>query len=178
MKRTLFKRAELGPVGVTPCALGENKDVLPLSLHLLGRALECLEGIGPVAPVDEHRARERHEPAQKGDPLEARLGGDGGVRREDGAEEQHVQLGLVVTDDDARPPRVEIFFPRDELESHPSGQVHGEFEGPSGQVLGDSVPAERPKNDGGENAVDSASDEAGVRAEKPGEEGRTGNTHG
>lgn len=178
MKGALLEWSQLRPVGVAPRALREDKHILAFAAHLLGRALERFERICAIAPIDEHGTGEGHEPSEERDALEARFGRDGSEGRENGAEEEHIQLGLMVAHDHARPPRVEIFFARHDLEPNPRGQIHGDFERAGHQVLHDPVVAERPEKDRGQNAVNCANDETAVGGEESGKEGCSRNGHG
>ncbi len=70
--------------------------------HFGRGAREGLTGGLAVGAVDEDGAGEGHEPAQDRNALEGGFGGDGAVRGEDVGEEEDVEFGLVVADDDAR----------------------------------------------------------------------------
>lgn len=126
-----------------------------------------------VRPINEHSAREGHEPAEKGHEAEGSFGRDAAVRGEDGAEEEDVEFGLVVPDQDAGS-RAEVFFSGDDLEADSCGPEHGVVEGAGDGPLADAVGADEAEEEGGEDAVGGAEEEAAVGGEEAGVEGGGG----
>lgn len=141
MKRSLLERAQRRLFSITPRALGKNEYILPLASNLLRRALKRLQRIIPVTAIDKHRPAERHVPSQERYQFERGLGRDGAVGREDGAEEQDIEFGLVVPDDDARA-GVQVLLSGHDVEFDTGGQAHAELEGARGPVLGEAVLAD------------------------------------
>ena len=92
------------------------------------------------------------------------------MRGEYGAEKEDVEFGLVVPYQHARS-RVEIFLAVDDFEMYARCQGHGVVESSGGGPLADSVPAEEAQDEGGEDAVCSAENEAAVGGEEAGVEG-------
>lgn len=135
MERPLLEGAQLRPLGIAPRPLRENEDALLKRVHLLRRALERLERALGVPAVDEDSAGERHEPAQERHPLEALLRRDGAPGREDAAEKEDVELGLVVANDDERTGGEEVLFAGEDDEFDAGGPAHGVVEGAGSEVL-------------------------------------------
>ena len=156
-----------------PGPLGENEHALPVLAHLLRRALERLNRRVPVRAVDEDGPRQRHEPAQKRRFLQARFRGHGAVLREDGREQQDVERGLVVPDQD-HGARGEVLGPGHNLEFHAGGVPHGVVEGAGGGPLADAMVADGAEVEGGEHAEGGAEEEGGVGGEGAGVEGGVG----
>ena len=177
MKRPLLKRAQHRPLSITPRALGENEHALPLPLHLPRRALKRLDRARPVPTINKHRPRQRHEPAQKRRPRQRRLGRDAAVLWENGREQQHVELGLVVTDQHAGA-RAEVLAALDDVAGDAGCEGHGVVEGAGGGPLRDAVVAEEAEGEGGEDAVEGAEDEGAVGGEEAGVEGGDADAEG
>ena len=173
MEGALFKRSHFRPVGITPRALGEDEDTLPLLPHLRRRAIKRRVRRGGVRAIDEDGAREGHEPAEKGHKAEGALGGNGAMRGKDGTEEEDVELGLVVPDQDTRS-RVQILAAFDDLEAHARHPGHGEVEGAGYGPLGNSVLADEAEGEGDDDTVGGAEDEAAVGGEEASVEGSGG----
>ncbi len=173
MERSLLEGPHLRPLCITPRALGEDENALPLLPHLRGRLVERGVRGGGVGPVDEDGAREGHEPAEEGHEAEGALGRDAAVGGEDGAEEEDVELGLVVPDQHARS-RAQVLLARDDFEPDARRQGHGVVEGARDGPLADAVLADEAEGEGGEDAVGGAEDEGAVGGEEAGVEGGGG----
>ena len=128
---------------------------------------------GRIGSIDKDGAGERHEPAEKGHEAEGPFGRDAAVGREDGAEEEDVELGLVVPDEHARS-RAQVFRARDDFEADARGPGHGVVEGARDGPLADAVLADEAEGEGGEDAVGGAEEEAAVGGEEAGVEGGGG----
>lgn len=124
MERSLLEPAQLRAAGIAACALGEDEDALSMCQHLIGGAGESLTCAPAVGAVDEDGAGKGHEPAEEGDGLEARFGGDGAVGREDAGEEEDVEFGLVVADDDGGTGGREVVFAGEDAEGDAGGVAH------------------------------------------------------
>lgn len=161
MKRPLLERAQRRFLRITPRPLRKDKHGLPLPPHLLRRLLKRLERILPITAIDEHGPAERHEPAQEGNEFKGGFGGDAAVGREDGAEEEDVEFGLVVADYDAGA-GVKVFGAGDDGEADTGGDTHDMVEGAGGEVLGKAVVATEAEDEGNDNAVGSAEKEGEV----------------
>lgn len=160
MKRALLERQQIGLIEITPGALGKNKDALTIPPHLVGGAIKRRHGRRPIRAIDEDRARQRHEPSQEGDALQRLLGRDAAVGREDGAEQQDVELGLVVGDEDGRAGG-EVLAAGN-VEVHARRQAHDPFEAAARGPLRDAAVAEEAQDEGGEHAVGGAEEEREV----------------
>lgn len=90
--------------------------------------------------------------------------------REDGAEQQHVELALVVGDEDGGAGG-EVGPAGDDVEAHAGEEQHRVFEGARDGVLGAEVVGGQAEEEGGEDAVGGAEEEAEVGGEEAGEEG-------
>lgn len=88
----LFKGKQRRLLGITPRALGKHVDALLAGLNLGRSTLHGRPGILGVCAVDKDAAAQRHEPANKGNMLERRLGCDAAVLGEHGAEHEDVEL--------------------------------------------------------------------------------------
>ena len=128
---------------------------------------------GRIGSIDKDGAGERHEPAEEGHEAEGPLGRDAAVGREDGAEEEDVELGLVVPDEHARS-RAQVFPARDDFKADARGPGHGVVEGAGDGPLADAVLADEAEGEGGEDAVGGAEEEAAVGGEEAGVEGGGG----
>lgn len=128
---------------------------------------------GRVRAIDEDGAGERHEPAEKGHEAEGAFGCDAAVRREDSAEEEDVEFGLVVSDQHARP-RAQILPPRNDFETDARRPAHGVVERSGNGPLADAVHADEAEGEGGEDAVGGAEDKASIGGEEAGVEGGGG----
>ena len=84
------------------------------------------------------------------------------MRREDRAEQQHVQLALVVADEDGRARR-EVRGAGDDGEAHARREPHAPFEGPRDRVLRAAVVVGEAEEERREDAVEGAQEEAEVR---------------
>ena len=170
MERSLFERPHLWPICITPRAFWEDENALPLFPHLRGRFIECRVRGGRVGAIDKDGAGERHEPAEKGHEAEGAFGRDAAVRREDGAEEEDVEFGLVVPDQHARS-RAQILLPRDDLKVYARRPRHGVVECSRDGPLADAVLADETEGEGGDDAVGGAEDKAAVGGEEASVEG-------
>lgn len=99
MKSPLLKRQQRRLIRITPRPLGEDKNTLPMRLHLPRSTLKRLQRRLAIRPIDKHRPRKRHEPAQQRHVLQRLLRRHAAVGREDGAQHEHVELALVVSDE-------------------------------------------------------------------------------
>lgn len=160
---------------ITPRPLGEDEDILSMLLHLPGRTLKGLHGLTPIHAVDEDGAAQAHEPAQEGDASQTLLGRHGAVFGEDSAEEEDVELGLVVADDDHGSLGGEVLLALDDDEADAGGVAHDEVEGAGDGPLGETVFAEQAEGDRGEDAVGGTEEERGVGCEHSGCEAQDGN---
>lgn len=174
----LLEGQQHGVLGVAARALGEHVDALLPGLDLLGGAGHGLPGVLGVLAVDEDGAAEAHEPAEEGDVLEVRLGGDAAPLGEHGAEHEDVKLGLVVADEDGGPGGGEDLVRVLDLEDDARGQAHDVVEGASGCPLRDALLADEGEEDGGEDAEDGADEERDVGGEGAGHEAGLGNGEG
>lgn len=167
-----------GLLGVAAGALGEHVDALALGLDLGGGAVHGGAGVFAVLAVDEDCAAEAHEPAEEGHLLELGLCRDAAVLGEDGAQHEHVELGLVVADEDGGPGGVEdvVRVVNDELDAR--GQLHGVVEGSRDGPLRNLLLAQDGQDDGGDDAVERAGDERHVGGQDAGHEGRLGDDKG
>ena len=126
-----------------------------------------------IGPIDEHSAGKGHEPAEKGHEAEGAFGRDAAVGRENGAEEEDVEFGLVVPDQDAGS-CAEVLASGDDFEADARGPEHGVVEGAGDGPLADAVGAGEAEEEGGEDAVGGAEEEAAVGGEEAGVEGGGG----
>lgn len=99
MERTLLKRQQLRPVRITPRPLREDKHTLPVIPHFLRRTIKSLNSRLLIRPVNKHSPRQRHKPTQDRNLSQRLLGRDTAVWREHGAQQEHVEFGLVVSDE-------------------------------------------------------------------------------
>lgn len=173
MERSLLERQQLRLGRVAARALGEDEHALLERLHLPGRPVEGLDGRLAVRAVDEHRPGQRHEPAQEGHALERLLSRDAAVGREDGAQHQHVQLRLVVGDEDGGP-GPQVLLALDDVEAHAGRVAHHPLEAARRGPLRDAAVADEAEDDGGDDAVGRAEDQGAVRGEAPRREGGPG----
>lgn len=177
MERALLERQQLRFLRVTPRSLGEDEHALLLGLHLPRRTVERLDSRLTVRAIDEHGAGQRHEPPQEGHPLQRLLRRDAAVRREDGAQHQHVQLGLVVPDEDGGA-GAQVLLALDDLELHAGRVPHHPLEAARrGPLRHAAVPGEA-EDDGGDDAVGRAEEEGAVRGEAARREGGPGHLDG
>ena len=79
----------------------------------------------------------------------------------------------MVPDQDARS-CAEVLFPGDDFEADSGGPSHGVVEGAGDGPLGDAVGVEEAEEEGGEDAVGGAEEEAAVGGEEAGVEGEGG----
>ena len=157
MERPLLERPHLRALGITPRALGEDEDALPLLPHLRGRLVKRRVRGGGVGAVDEDSTGEGHEPAEEGHEAQGALGRHAAVGGEDGAEEEDVEFGLVVPDQHARS-RAEMVLARDDFEMYARRPGHGVVESSGDGPLADAVLADETEGEGGEDAVCGAED--------------------
>lgn len=161
MKSALLERQQHRIIGVTPRALGENEHTLAVDSHLFHGAIERFHGSLAVGPVDEDRPRERHEPAQEGNIPQGLLRGHAAIWRENGAEHEHVQFGLVVADEDGGTGG-EMFLTLDDIEGHAGGEAHHPLEAAGGGPLRDTAVAGESEDDRGKHAVDRAQEQGAI----------------
>lgn len=172
MERSLLERQQLGLLGVTPRSLGEDEHALSVPAHLLRRTVKRLHRRLAVGPINENRPRQRHEPPQEGDMLQGLLRRDAAVRREDVAQHEHVELGLMVADEDRRP-RGEVLGTLDNVELHAGCIPHNPFETARGGPLRDPAVAKEAKDNGCDYAIACAKQERAIRRKTPSEKGCT-----
>lgn len=166
MERPLLEGQQPGLLGIAPRALGEHPHALPLLLHLVGGALHRAARARRVRAVDKHRPGQRHEPAEDGDALQARLGGHGAVRGEDGAEDEDVELGLVRADEDGRARGAEVVVRVVDLDGDAGRVFHDELEGAPRGILGGVLEADGAEEERDRDAVDGAGDEGEIGCEE------------
>ena len=172
MEGALLERQQRRLLRIAPRPLGEDEDGLAVLAHLARGALESLYGLGPVDAVNEDGAAEGHEPAEEGDRAERGLGRHGGVGGKAGAEEEDVELGLVVPNDyDGALGFEELFVRGRHDEANSGGIAHSEGEGARGGVLGEAVVAEGSEGERGEDAIAGAGEEGGVGGQAARREG-------
>ncbi|QSZ29456.1 hypothetical protein DSL72_003970 [Monilinia vaccinii-corymbosi] len=174
MKRALLKRQQRGLLGIASRALGKNIHALFLVSDLRCRPRHRLSRILRIASVDKHRAAQTHKPAQERNVLQTLLGRHGTVLREDAAQHEHVQLGLMVSDEDGGARGAEVVVGVLDVEGYARGEPHGPFEGAGDGPLGDAVISHEAEEDGYEDAVARAEDEGKVAGEETGEEAGEG----
>jgi len=88
------------------------------------------------------------------------------VCREDGAEDQNVELGLVRPDEDGGVHGPEIVVGIVDLDRYACGVAHDELEGAGDDILSGVLEAEGAEDDGGDDAVEGAGNEAEVGCEQ------------
>ena len=172
VERALLEGQQLRFLGVAPGSLGEHVDALLLLLDLVGGAGHSGARVGPASAVDEDGAREGHEPAEEGSLLERALGRHGAVLGEHGAEHKHVELGLVVADEDGGTGLAEDVLGILDLEADAGRQGHDVLEGAADGPLGALAVAEPREDDRGEDTDTGAEEQREVAGERAGHEGR------
>lgn len=110
--------------------------------------------------------------------LEVRLGGDAAPPGEHGAQHQHVQLGLVVADEDGGADGAEHVGRVVDAEGYAGGEAHHVVERAGGGPLCDALLAEEGEDDGGEDAEEGADEEGDVGGEGAGDEAGFGDGEG
>lgn len=145
MECTLLEGQQFRSIRVAARALGEDKDALAMVAHLIGGTIKGLDSRFAVGTINEDGAREGHEPAEEGNIFEGLLGRDTAVRREDVAEHEHVQFGLVVCDEHGGS-GVQVFSTFDDVESHAGGVAHDPLETARGGILRDAAVASDPEH--------------------------------
>ena len=168
MESTFLERKEHRIVGITPGALGENEDTLAMDAHLIHGSVESLHGRLTVSAVDKDSSRKRHKPAQEGHIPQRLLRRHTAVGRENRAQHEHIQFGLVVANEDGRAGGEELFA-LDNVEGDAGGEAHHPFEAASGGPLGDTAVAGEPEDDGGNYAVGSAQEKRAISGQTAGE---------
>ena len=92
------------------------------------------------------------------------------MRRQDLAEEEHVERGLVVADEDGGA-RAQVRRAGEDLEPGAGEEGHGVLEGAGGGPLGGAVRGEDEEGEGGEDAVGGAEEDGEVGGQQAVEEG-------
>lgn len=161
MECPLLKRQQSRLRRIAPRTLGENNHALLLLTHLIRSFIERLERRLPVRAVDKYASRRGHEPAQDGDVAERLLRGLAAVLWEHLAEEEDVELGLVVRDEDGGPGE-EVLLSVNDLEARARSEAHGPPERTRGGPLYDVAVADETEDDGDDDSVRCAGNEAGV----------------
>ena len=161
MEGPLFERQQFRLLGITAGPFRKNEHALTLLAHLRGRTRKGPQRGGAVGAVDEDGAAEGHEPAEEGHALEALLRRDGAVPWEDGGQEEHVQRGLVVADEDGRA-RAQVLLPGEDLERYAGEDGHAVLEGAGGGPLRGAVGGQDQQREGGEDPVRGAEEEREV----------------
>lgn len=161
MESTLLERQQLGVVGVTPSTLGKDKDALALGAHLFRSGVECLDGRLAVGAINENRSRKSHEPAEEGDIAEGLLGRDTAVRREDVSQHQHVQFGLVVSNEHGRTGG-QMFLALHNVKLHAGGKPHHPLEAARGGPLRNPSVAHQPQDNRRDHAICSTEEKRSV----------------
>ncbi len=131
-----------------------------------------------VGSVNKDSARQGHEPSQEGCAPQGLLGRDGAVFWEDIAEHQHVQLGLVIANEDSRPCFVEIVVRILDFKGDAGCQPHHVFEASRSRPLRDSAIADQAQKYGYRDAIASADNERNVGCEKAGKKAGSGDSYG
>lgn len=178
VESALLEGQQLGFLRVAPGSLGEHVDTLLLLLDLVGGAGHSGARVGAAGAIDEDGAREGHEPAEDGCLFQRALGGDGAVLGEHAAQHEHVELGLVVADEDGGAGLAEDVLGVLNLEAHARGQGHDILEGAADGPLRALAVAEQREGDGGEDAEAGAEDQRQVAGERAGHEGGSGQDEG
>lgn len=128
MESALLEREQNRVLGVAPRALGKHVDALALFLNLVGGTGHRCASVLAVLAVNEDGCAEAHEPAQEGRLAQGGLGGHAAVLGEDTAEHEHVELGLVVADENGGAGRLEDALRVDGVEGDTRGEEHEVFE--------------------------------------------------
>jgi hypothetical protein len=110
------------------------------------------------------RGFKRTELSEEGHLLEGFLRGNAAVAREDGTQHQDIELRLMVTDQHGGP-SLKVFLAADD-ELYTCGVLHGVFEGAGDGPLGEAGVADGAEEEGGDDAVDGAGEEAEVGCEE------------
>jgi len=85
---------------------------------------------------------------------------------EDGAEDQNIEFGLVRPDEDSWAHGPEIVVGIVDLDRYACGVAHDELEGARDDILSGVLEAEGAEDDGGDDAVEGAGNEAEVGCEQ------------
>lgn len=170
----LLEGQQHGLLGIAPCALGEHVHALLPVLHLVGGALHGVAGILGVLAVDEDGAAQRHEPAQERRLLQGGLGRHAAVLGEHAPQHEHVQLRLVVADEDGGADGLQGAVGVNDLEGDAGGGGHHVLEGAAGGPLRDAAVADDAQGDGGEGAIEGGGDEGDVGCQAAGDEAGLG----
>lgn len=140
MESSLFKRQQLWLVRIAPRPLREDKYTLPMIPHLLRRTIKRLNSRLPIRPVNKNSPRQRHEPPQEWNLSQRLLGRDTAVWREDSAQHEHVEFGLVISDEHGWPGG-EVLGALDDVEPYTGRKPHHPFEAACCGPLGDAAVA-------------------------------------
>lgn len=178
VESTLLEGQQHRLLGVTAGALREHVDALAARLDLVGGAGHGRASVLAVLAVDEDGTAQAHEPAQERHALQLGLCGDAAVLGEDGAQHEHVQLGLVVADEDGGAGRAEDVFRVFNHELDARGVAHGVVKGTGDGPLRNLALADEGEQDGGQDAVEGAGDERDVGGEGAGDEAGLGHDKG
>lgn len=178
MESTLLEGQQDGVLGVAAGSFRKHVDALALRLNLPGGTGHGIPRIPGVLAIDEDGAAEAHEPAQKGDLLEVRLGRDAAPLGEQGAEHEHVELRLVISDEDSRTGGAEDVFGVVNVKDNARRQGHCVVEGAGGGPLRDALLADEGEDDGGKDAKDGADEQRDVRGQGAGNEAGLGSDEG
>ena len=173
VKCPFLKRPHDRPIRITPRALRENENTLPLPPHLPRGGLKCFHRAFAIRPVNEHSPTQRHEPAQKRHSCQTALRSHTAEFRKYSPQQQDIQLRLMIANQHARS-RIQILFALHDFEPYTCCESHGILKSAGGGPLGDAVVAEGAEEEGGEDAVDGAEDEGAVGGEEAGVEGGAG----
>lgn len=172
MKRPLLKPQQHRLPRITPRPLGENHHTLALFLHHPPRPLKRLHRLTPIHAINKHRATQRHKPSQKRYLLQTLLRRHRAMSRPYRAQEQNIQLRLMIRHDDIRPLAIQYLLTiAQDFEAHADGVGAHPFEGFGGRPLAVFVvQAEAAEEGAGDCPVDGAEDQGGVGGEAAGEE--------
>lgn len=174
----LLEGQQHGILGVAAGALREHVDTLAAVADLVGGAAHLLAGVLAVGAVEEDGAAQGHEPAEEGDALERGLGRHAAVLGEHAAKHEHVELGLVVGDENGGADLFEVALGVLDFKGHAGGQAHEELEAAGDGPLRELAIADSAEDDGGDDAVERAGDERDIRGQRAGHESGLGNDEG
>lgn len=174
----LLEREQRGIFRVAPGSLGEHVDALSLGLNLLRSALHGIARILAILAIQKDGPAQRHEPSQERRLLQRRLGRDAAILGEDGAEHEHIQLGLVVANEDGGPRGAENILGILHVKGDADGEAHEVVKGAPGGPLRNLLLAGEGEGDGGEDAVEGDEDERDVAGEDAGDKGGLGDERG
>lgn len=161
MERSLLKRQQLWSGGITPRPLRKDENTLSQLLHFSRRAIERFHRRLTIRTINEYRPRKGHKPAQKRPGFQRLFSSDGTIRRENGSQHQHIELSLMIRNENRGSGR-KVLLPLDYIEMHTRSKPHDPFETPCGGPLRYSSVTHQSQNYGRNDAVGSAYKQRGV----------------